>query len=437
MLFIPREDKIFGIIDANNFYVSCEQAFNPKIKNTPAIVLSNNDGCVISRSPEAKKLGIKMGEPFFKIKDKVEKYKIHVFSSNFPLYADMSYRFYETLSVFFPEVEIYSVDECFLDLTSLRKFDLQSYLEYVREEIYKWIKIPTCIGVGRTKTIAKLANKYAKSNKIYKGVYIALEQTQIEKLLKKNKIEDVWGIGKKTAKFLKRNNIYTPYDLIQQNKYWIRKKMKINGLKTNYELQGISCIDMDINPNRKKKNITISRSFSEPITEIEEIENILLNFCVKLSEKLNSYRQVASYIGLYLRSNPFNKREKYYSNYGIIKLESPTNSFHILKEKSFQSLKKIYKENIKYKKMGLFGINLQEETSSKQLDFFNSLPSPKTRSYTNLIVNLMKFYNRSDKKKILFAKNLIYKTQNKLENKIFLTKKYTMNIWEIPEVHIK
>lgn len=434
MSFIQQENKIFGIIDANNFYVSCEQVFNPKLKNKPVIVLSNNDGCVISRSQEAKDLGIKMGQPFFEIKDLVEKHKVHVFSSNFTLYSDMSYRFHEILSIFFPKIEIYSVDESFLDLTSLRNYDLYSYLKFVKEEIYKWIKIPTCIGVGRTKTLAKLANEYAKKNKKNDGIYIALDKKSEKEILKNSKVEDIWGIGEKTARFLKKNNIYTAYNFIEQNDYWIRKNLKITGLKTLYELKGIPCIKNLNNYSKTKKSTIISRSFAQPITELEELENILINFCIKLAEKLTSHKQVPQYLGLYLRSNPFNKKEEYYSNYTIKELEIPTNSIFLLKEYSFELLKKIYKKNIKFKKMGLYALDLMEESIEYQINLFDN--NNKVLKNSKKILLLIHNYNTVDNKKILFAKNLLYQNNIK-KNKIFMSKKYTTNIKEILQVYIK
>lgn len=435
MSFIQQENKIFGIVDANNFYVSCEQAFNPKLKNKPVIVLSNNDGCVISRSQEAKDLGIKMGQPFFEIKDLVEKHKVYVCSSNFTLYSDMSYRFHEILSMFFPEIEIYSVDESFLDLTSLRNYDLYSYLKSVKEEIYKWIKIPTCIGVGRTKTLAKLANEYAKKNKKTDGIYIALDKKSEEEILKNCKVEDIWGIGKKTSKFLKKNYIYTPYNFIQQNDYWIRKNLKITGLKTLYELKGISCIKNQNNYSKAKKNTIISRSFAQPITELQELESVLITFCIKLAEKLTAHKQVTQYLGLYLRSNPFSKKEKYYSNYSIKELAIPTNSIFQLKENSFELLKKIYKKNIKFKKMGLYALNLMDESLAYQLNLFESNKN-KILKNSKKILFLIHNYNTFDNKKILFAKNLLYESNTK-KNKIYISKKYTTNIKEIVEVYIK
>ncbi len=437
MSSIQQKNKIFGIIDANNFYVSCEQAFNPKIKNKPVIVLSNNDGCVISRSKEAKALGIKMGQPFFEIKDLVEKHNVIAFSSNFSLYADLSYRFHEILSLYFPKVEIYSVDESFIDLSEFNNYDLHSYLKMIKENIYQWIKIPTCIGVGRTKTLAKLANEYAKKNQEYNGIFIALTKEKELEILTKNKIEDVWGIGKKTVNFLKKNNIYTPYDLIQQNQYWIRKNLTINGLKILYELKGLSCKEIESNVIQRKKSATISRSFRKVITEKEELESKLLEFCVKLSEKLILHNLVPEYLGLYLRSNPFDKNEVYYSNHSMIKLPYPSNSIETLKKNSFELLKKIYKKNIKFKKMGLYALGLRENYLGIQKNLFEQY-SKRSNELSKLIISLFNYYNRLGKRKILFGKNLMYGylfSDN--PSTIIRSGKYTLAIEEVMEVYIK
>ncbi len=433
MSFIQQEsNQIFGLVDANNFYASCEIAFNPKLKNKPVIVLSNNDGCVISRSPEAKSLGIKMGQPFFEIQDIVSKNHVYVFSSNFPLYADMSYRFHETLGIFFPEVEVYSVDESFIDLTTLRRYDLVDYCSFVRSEILRWLKIPSCIGIGRTKTLAKLANKYAKQNPQYKGVFNSIHQESM--LLKSIPIEEVWGIGTKLSKFLYKKNITTPYELIQQNDYWIKKHLKINGLRMVYELRGIPCYELEpYHP--QKKNTVVSRSFGEVIISLEELEQVLMSFIEKLSEKLMKQQQYPTYIGVFIKSNPFNKKEPYYSNYRIKKLETPTNSIRILYHHAKEILHQIFKEGVKYKKMGVIALELCS-IKEQQQNLFDPRNYKKEEERNETILKLMKYYNHSGKTKIQFAKNLNIPLQSWHPKQYHLSKRYTTDINEIPIAYI-
>ncbi|GIX43230.1 MAG: DNA polymerase V subunit UmuC [Leptospiraceae bacterium] len=430
MLSIQQEknNKIFALVDANNFYASCEIIFNPKLKEKPVIVLSNNDGCVISRSPEAKQLGIKMGQPFFEIQDIVKKHRVYVFSSNFPLYADMSYRFHESLNLFFPEIEVYSVDESFIDLSSLKKYNLTSYCLYVRNEILRWLKIPSCIGIGRTKTLAKLANKYAKQHPELQGVFNSINRETI--LLKNMPIEEVWGIGSKLSQFLYKKGIHTPYDLIQQNDYWIKKHLKINGLRMVYELRGISCYNLE-SYNPQKKNTVVSRSFGTSISNLEDLEKILMSFIEKLSEKLIKQKQLATYLGIFIKSNPFNKKEPYYSNYKIKKLETPTNSIRILYQNAKKILKNIYKPEIKYKKMGVIALNLCS-IDSFQKDLFDNQNYDKEQLRNEAILKLMHYYNHSGKIKIQFAKNIQLPKNTWFPKQYHLSKRYTTDINEIP-----
>lgn len=433
MSYTLRENnKIFGLVDANNFYASCEAVFNPKLKNQPVIVLSNNDGCVISRSPEAKRLGIKMGQPFFEIQDIVNHNHVYVFSSNFPLYADMSYRFHETLGIFFPDVEIYSVDESFIDLTSLRQYDLENYCHYVRNEILRWLKIPSCIGIGRTKTLAKLANKYAKQNQEYNGVFNSLYKEEI--VLKSLPIEEVWGIGSKLSKFLYKKNITTPYDLVQQNDYWIKKHLKIQGLRMVYELRGIPCYELEpYNP--QKKNTVVSRSFGQMIQSLEELEQVLMSFVEKLSQKLIKQKQYATYVGVFIKSNPFKKEEPYYSNYQIKRLQTPTNSIRILYHEAKEILCQIYKKGIKYKKMGVMALELCS-IKEQQQSLFDCHNYMKEEKRNETILKLMDYYNHFGKTKIQFAKNLNKPKQSWRPRQYHLSKRYTTDINEIPIAYI-
>jgi DNA polymerase V len=429
---LKPQNKIFGLVDANNFYASCEIAFNPKLKNQPVIVLSNNDGCVISRSPEAKQLGIKMGQPLFEIQDIIKKHNVKIFSSNFPLYADMSYRFHETLNIFFPDVEVYSVDESFVDLSTLKKYDLTSYCLFVREEIIRWLKIPSCIGIGKTKTLAKLANKYAKKYPECKGVFNSIDKENL--LLKSLPVEEVWGIGSKLSKFLYKKGIETPYDLIQKNDYWIKKHLKINGLRLVYELRGFPCYELE-SYNNQKKNTVVSRSFGITLSCLEDLEKILLSFIEKLSERLNKQKQYPTYLGVFIKSNPFNKNEPYYSNYKIKKLEIPSNSIRILYQNAKMILKDIYRPEIKYKKMGVIALDLFP-ANLVQYDLFSHTLLDKEQKRNDIILKLMNYYNYAGKTKVQFAKNLNLPKNTWHPKQYYLSQRYTTDIKEIPIARI-
>lgn len=435
MLSMLPESRIFGLVDANNFYASCEQAFDPKLRNRPVVVLSNNDGCVISRSKEAKELGIKMGQPVFEIQDIIRKHQVAVLSSNFTLYADMSYRFHEVLGLFFPRVEIYSVDESFVDFTGLEKFDYTLYAKYVRSEVYRWIKIPTCIGIGRTKTLAKLANRYAKMHPEAGGVFNSLHQEEF--LLKSMPVEEVWGVGKKLAEFLQKRGITTPYDLTRQNDYWIKKHLKITGLRMVYELRGIACYDFE-GYDPAKKSTVVSRSFGNPVETLEELEEALLFFCEKLSEKLFRQKQRTSYLGVFIKSNPFDEKEPYYSNFRAKKLEVPASTIQDLYRNAKEVLRSIYRSGIKYKKMGVVAFSLvpygeyQQDMFSRQDDSQANKEEKKNR----LILDLFHNYNHSGRWKIQFAKHL--QPSPRWKSKQFhLSKRYTTNIEEIPVAYVK
>ncbi|MFB0510119.1 MAG: Y-family DNA polymerase, partial [bacterium] len=218
---------IFALVDCNNFYVSCEKVFNPKLEGKPVIVLSNNDGCVIARSNEAKAVGVKMGIPVFQCEDLIKKHNIHVFSSNYTLYGDMSQRVMDTLSRFTPEIEVYSIDEAFLSLTGFNYLNLTEYAKHIKNTVKKWTGIPVSIGIGPTKTLAKLARKIAKRSPDYQGVFNLTDHPAIDNLLDTIKVNNIWGIGSQYAKFLNRNNIYTAFQLKNASNQWIKKNMTV------------------------------------------------------------------------------------------------------------------------------------------------------------------------------------------------------------------
>ena len=279
-----------ALVDCNSFYVSCERLFNPSIIKKPVIVLSNNDGCVISRSTEAKVLNIKMGEPYFKVKKIVKKNDVKVFSSNYSLYGDISRRVMKALKQFAPEIEIYSIDEAFLNLSSIKDENLLEHGNKIRKTILKWTGIPTSIGIATTKTLSKVANHIAKKEK--SGVINLINSKQIDKILAEVKINDVWGVGRQLTKFYIKNGIDTAYKLKNISSSWIKKNTNVFGSRTAMELKEISCISLEVH-QEKRKSCCVSRSFGRRVTELEELKESIATHCLNAAEKIRNDNQTA------------------------------------------------------------------------------------------------------------------------------------------------
>jgi len=372
--YYKSSKQVFSLIDCNSFYASCERIFNPKLLKKPVVVLSNNDGCIIARSDEAKELGIKMGEPFFKAKNVIVKNKVNVFSSNYSLYGDISNRVMEVLSKLSPEIEIYSIDEAFLNLNGFDKNKLQNYCVDISNTIRQWIGIPVSVGVGCTKTLAKAANRIAKKNKRKKGVCILLDENEIEKELAVLDISDVWGIGKKLSSFLKKNHIHYAIDFIQKERRWIRQHLGVVGERIAMELLGLSCLELEMIPNTKK-NCCVSRSFGYPIETFEDLSESVANYATRAAEKLRDDNLVTNVMSLFLLTNHFNKKDLQYSNSIKIQIDYPTNDTITIVKKALQGLKKIYRPGYKYKKAGVIMLNLSKATNINGLFEFNKKKS--------------------------------------------------------------
>jgi len=365
---IKNKKRVFALADCNSFYASCERVFNPKLENKPVVVLSNNDGCIVARTNEAKALGIKMGEPLFKAKKTIERYKVKVFSSNYTLYGSMSNRVMKILELSFPNIEIYSIDEAFMDISSLKKiYNYSNYASKVREIILKWTGIPVSIGIGETKTLAKIANHIVKNNLRIKGVFDITKIKNKEKILKTIKVEKIWGIGNKLSEFLIKNNIKNAYEFTQQDNSWIRKNMNILGLKTKMELSGISCYELE-NNSKLRKSCCVSRSFGKRIIKLKDMQEAISTYISKAAEKIRIEKLVANNINLYIRTNPFNKNPKeYYTNSISIPLDYPTNNTITLNKKTLIGLNKIFKKGYLYQKAGVILSGLEIENTDLNL----------------------------------------------------------------------
>ena len=339
-----------ALVDCNSFYVSCERLFNTSIIKKPVIVLSSNDGCVISRSTEAKILGIKMGEPYFKVKKIVKKNNVKIFSSNYSLYGDISRRVMKTLKQFSPKIEIYSIDEAFLDLSSIKDKDLLEYGSRIRKTILKWTGIPTSIGIATTKTLSKIANHIAKKDNL--GVINLINTQQIDKILKKIKINDVWGVGRQLTQFYIKNGINTAYQLKKMPDDWIKKNTNVFGGRTAMELKGLSCISLETY-QEKRKNCCVSRSFGRKVTKLEELNESVTTHCLNAAEKIRLDNQTTKKITVFIKTNPFQKDKNYYVNSKDIDLPIRTNDSIELVKQALIALKCIYKKGYKYQKVGI------------------------------------------------------------------------------------
>lgn len=294
---------LFALVDCNNFYVSCERVFNPSLKNRPVVVLSNNDGCVIARSEEAKALGIRMGQPVFECRALIARHGVRVYSSNYTLYGDLSRRIMDVLGLFCPEVEEYSIDEAFLDLSGMPKPALE-HCRALRERILKWVGVPVSIGIAPSKTLAKAAARVAKKDPAHRGVFDITGRTDVT--LAGMGVEDVWGIGRRYARFLRRRGICTALELSRVDREWAKKHLTITGLRTVAELQGVSCIPLE-EARATNRTIICSRSFGRRVYRLEELEEAAAAYTARAAEKLRAQRSAASFLQVMLIEFPFNE----------------------------------------------------------------------------------------------------------------------------------
>ncbi len=373
MSYTNSSRKKVALIDCNSFYVSCERLFNPKIQNVPVVVLSNNDGCVISRSTEAKKLGIRMGEPYFKVKDLVKKNNVQIFSSNYALYGDLSRRVMKVLKGFTDKIEIYSIDEAFLDLSHIKDEQVEEYGKQIRERVLKWTGIPTSVGISNTKTLSKVANHIAKKNKA--GVIFLKEN--IDNILKDFDIADVWGVGKQLSKLYIKNGIDNAYKLKNISNTWVKKSTNVLGAKTVMELRGIFCIDLETEETRRK-SCCVSRSFGKKVESLDKLKESITTHCLNASEKIRTDKQTTRAVTIFIRTSPFDKNRKYYSNSITIELPVATNNSIELVKTAINGLGKIYKYGYFYQKAGVILSKLRD-ASEKELNLLAPILENKSQ----------------------------------------------------------
>ncbi len=356
---------MFALVDINNFYASCERVFNPKLRDKPVVVLSNNDGCIIARSNEAKKLGIKMGAAYFENERFLKDNGVEVYSSNYPLYADMSNRMVSVLKEFVDEIVIYSIDEVFIDINPYRYKDLDRTARAIKDSIYQQTGLPVSIGVAPTKTLAKVANFFAKRYAKFANVLVFDSDDTVKKALSVLDVSEIWGIGRQHKRFLRSNGIKSALDLRNANETFIKKHMTVTGLRTVKELKGFSCISVD-GIREERKNIMHSRTFRHAVTNLPDLKTAVATFVVRVAEKLRAQGSAANIVGVFIETSRFQNNSYKYMNSKSVHLHVPSdNSFELIKY-CMEALESIYVNGFKYKKAGVMVFGLQD---SKHLQF--------------------------------------------------------------------
>jgi len=361
--------NVVALVDCNSFYASCETIFKPHLKNKPVVVLSNNDGCVIARSSLAKKVGIKMGVPFFEVKKIVKQHNVKVFSSNYTLYANISSRVMGVLNNYCDELEVYSVDEAFLIFNKHSERSFFERARQIKKTVKEWIGIPVSIGIAENKTLSKIANHLAKKDELGTQIVELLDRRQIEIALKVLEVGDIWGIGNRISKFLQSNSIQTAYDLYSSDPRWIRQHLGVVGERTYRELHGEMCFPIVESPEAKKQ-CRVSRSFESYVENFKELEQRVVSYATRASEKIRSDQLQAKKITVFIRSNKFNQKNQPYYGDKTYSFISPTNDLFEIVKMAVKALGYIYKSGIKYKKAGVLLSDLSSEGAYNRDLFF-------------------------------------------------------------------
>ncbi len=360
---------LLALVDCNNFYVSCERVFRPDLIGKPVAVLSNNDGCIVARSQEVKDLGIKMGVPLFQVQHLVKQHNIQLFSSNFALYADFSARVMSILEEFAPSLEVYSIDEAFLDLTGVCHQDPVGYGQRIKKAVFRATGIPVCVGMGPTKTLAKLANFAAKKWQQTGGVLDLSDPLRREKLMRIVPVGEVWGIGSRTTEKLNRIGIHSVWDLATQPSQRLQAQFNVTVARTVLELNGVACSELE-ETAQDKQQIICSRSFSRRITDYGELSQALAEFCSRAAEKLRKQQSVTGCITIFIRTSPFNVQEPHYQRTASLKLASATQDTRAIIATANRMLKAIFKAGYGYQKCGVQLSQLQPASSPGQIELF-------------------------------------------------------------------
>ena len=383
---------MYGIVDCNNFYASCERLFRPELEKKPIVVLSNNDGCLIARSNEAKALGIPMGVPYFKVRSTIRKHDVAVFSSNYTLYGDMSKRVMNSLAEMVPALEVYSIDEAFFDFSGMDLLDMEAMVRNIQRKVSQDTGIPVSIGLAPTKTLAKLANHIAKKTPEAKGVYIIRPEDDREELLRNFPIGKVWGIGRGFADKLMDKQIYNALDFVRKDSDWIRQKMSVVGAKTQLELKGVSCLDLEM-VRPVKKGICTTRSFGKTISAYADLAEAVSTYAVRCAEKLRREKLCAGLLTVYLRTNRFSG-ETQYRNSASVCLPMASSSNGDLVKAALKALRSIHDKNYEYKRAGVFMTQIVPE-GQQQYQLFAQPNNEKQQKLMDTIDQINKAMGRN------------------------------------------
>ena len=416
---------MFALVDCNNFYASCERVFNPNLQHKPIVILSNNDGCIISRSDEAKKLGIPMGAPIFKYRSLIANHNVKVFSSNYSLYGDMSSRVMSILKQFTPDIQVYSIDESFLKLEGFEDYNLTDYGMLMKNRILKWTGIPTCAGIAPTKALSKVANKIArKYPNQTNGVYVIDTEAKRVQALKWTKIKDIWGIGKKLSNRLATKGCKNAYDFTQLPESWVKSNMSVVESRLQRDLLGIPTLDLEV--QKSKKSIATTRTFEKPLKELDKVKERISTFAFVSGEKLRRQNSHCHMIIVILRSNYFREDLKQHYATKVISLPYPTNSSLVLSNYAIKAIEEVFKIGIAYKKAGIILTGLVP-SNNYQLNIFdweNSNHQPLMKAIDKI--------NYRFSNKIKLANQDLKKTWKMKQD--HLSPNYTTNLQDIIKV---
>ena len=418
---------MYALVDCNNFYASCERVFQPQLNGKPIVILSNNDGCIISRSDEAKALGIPMGAPEFKVRQELKEKNILVFSSNYPLYGDMSQRVMKILEGFTPHTEPYSIDEAFMNFDGITVADFHDYGLQMKRRIIKWLSIPVSVGFAETKALSKVANKIArKYPQRTQGVYVIDSEEKRIKALKWTKIEDVWGIGFRLKKKMQAKDINTAYDFtLPHNEAFIKKEMGVVGLRLKYELEGKSVLELDLPKDRK--TIAITRSFNGNISTLDEMKERVSTFATVCAEKLRKQKSCCHGVIVYLRKDKYKTDRQRYNFYKIETLSFASNSSITISNLAIKMLKTMFEEGEIYKKAGVIVTEIMPE-NQKQLHLFEN-ENPK---HVKLMQVMDDYHKKTGERKIRLGSQDLQRTWKMKQE--HLSNKYTTDFKQILEI---
>ena len=421
---------MFALADCNNFFASCERVFRPDLQGKPVIVLSNNDGCAVARSNEAKALGIKMGDPFFKIRHIVEKHNVAVFSGNMALYGDMSQRVRWVLEDFAPAVEVYSIDEAFLDLRGVKDVDFDSYAKQISAECWRLTSIPVSVGIAPSKTLAKIASKLCKQYpKLRGGCYMHRPQ-DIEKVLRTFPIEDVWGIGRKTTAKLHAMGIRTAWDYTQLPEYAVRKMFALPGVRTWRELRGEPCIEFE-EAFDARQSICVSRSFAKEISDADELAEQIANFASSMAEKLRQQGSALTQMTVFAYTNRFKEDLPQTYRNSLVNFEVPTNDQRVIVSSAVAAAYEMFRSGYAYKKAGVIATHIVQETDVVHSLFDDQKVTEKEHKLTTALDVINCTFGRGTVKLAVQGNGHIKSSSERQ------SPHYTTNWNDIPKVSVK